>query len=309
MSETPTGTTDKELRIRLKKKIIKFGDGNLKFKTKDVEQLLNWIERLEYSPPSPPSPPTVGAKEFRKRLGDLFFKGIPTMDMIIDAHNQSFAQSAPQVSEEEIQKGFAEWCSSSNWIYSDTHQHWFDENEARMNHTTEDIFEEYLKTFPSAPTITGITDSDIREMFPQNPNATYEDEVRDNLNQTERIIGAIIFRDKLTAKGTGLDLNKLERKLDESLDKETAESIKSWLREERNQSQRKGKGKCSINTCVQDKYEDSEFCKKHKGKESGEQCKHLKKDQVHYHDQSILCTKCNCIISQYGESINPPTSL
>jgi hypothetical protein len=39
------------------------------------------------------------------------------------------------------------------------------------------------------------------------------------------------------------------------------------------------------------------------------QCYHPKEHQEYYHDFSILCTKCNCIIEQNGEKIDPPTSL
>jgi hypothetical protein len=38
-------------------------------------------------------------------------------------------------------------------------------------------------------------------------------------------------------------------------------------------------------------------------------CEHPTDKQVDYHDWSILCTKCNCIISQFGKEINPPHKL
>lgn len=38
-------------------------------------------------------------------------------------------------------------------------------------------------------------------------------------------------------------------------------------------------------------------------------CNHPSENQVDYHDYSVLCTKCNCIIKQFGEEINPPYKL
>lgn len=40
-----------------------------------------------------------------------------------------------------------------------------------------------------------------------------------------------------------------------------------------------------------------------------EECKHPKEFQEDYHDASILCRKCNCIIEQFGVKINPPYKL
>lgn len=41
----------------------------------------------------------------------------------------------------------------------------------------------------------------------------------------------------------------------------------------------------------------------------GGSCDHPIEKLVNWHDDSILCDKCNCIIEQYGEKIDPPTSL
>ena len=38
-------------------------------------------------------------------------------------------------------------------------------------------------------------------------------------------------------------------------------------------------------------------------------CDHPKYKQVGWHDSSILCEKCDCIIEQYGEKIDPATPL
>lgn len=38
-------------------------------------------------------------------------------------------------------------------------------------------------------------------------------------------------------------------------------------------------------------------------------CEHPNDMRVAYHDEAVLCTKCNCIISQFGKEINPPHKL
>lgn len=40
-----------------------------------------------------------------------------------------------------------------------------------------------------------------------------------------------------------------------------------------------------------------------------EECNHPTENQVSYHDSTILCTKCNHIIAQFGEKIVPPVEL
>jgi len=105
MSETPTGKTDKELRIYLKKRLFGFEKGEINIETSEIDQLLHWIERLEYSPPLPP----IGsAKEYLK-LTDL----VPSYEKDSVVWNvdfdrlckvlESFATAhQPPISEEEI---------------------------------------------------------------------------------------------------------------------------------------------------------------------------------------------------------------
>lgn len=38
-------------------------------------------------------------------------------------------------------------------------------------------------------------------------------------------------------------------------------------------------------------------------------CEHPTDKRVDYHDGTVLCTECYCIISQYGKEINPPHKL
>ena len=38
-------------------------------------------------------------------------------------------------------------------------------------------------------------------------------------------------------------------------------------------------------------------------------CDHPLSWQKHYHDASVVCTKCNCIIEQFGKKIDPPSRL
>jgi hypothetical protein len=39
------------------------------------------------------------------------------------------------------------------------------------------------------------------------------------------------------------------------------------------------------------------------------ECQHPAEKQQPYHDGAVVCTACNCIISQYGNKFNPPVKL
>jgi hypothetical protein len=39
------------------------------------------------------------------------------------------------------------------------------------------------------------------------------------------------------------------------------------------------------------------------------ECQHPENMQQPYHDGAIICTACNCIISQFGNKFNPPVKL
>lgn len=47
MSETLTGRTDQELLKKLIDDISQFGDGGLEFQTREIEQILKWVMRLD----------------------------------------------------------------------------------------------------------------------------------------------------------------------------------------------------------------------------------------------------------------------
>ena len=51
----------------------------------------------------------------------------------------------------------------------------------------------------STPSTKEVTDEEIEKQFPQNQNATYEDERRDNLDNTQRVIGAKWLRSQQKA--------------------------------------------------------------------------------------------------------------
>ena len=38
-------------------------------------------------------------------------------------------------------------------------------------------------------------------------------------------------------------------------------------------------------------------------------CDHPKDEREDYHDCSVVCNKCGCVIEQYGKEINPPSPL
>jgi hypothetical protein len=44
-------------------------------------------------------------------------------------------------------------------------------------------------------------------------------------------------------------------------------------------------------------------------KEQSQDCDHPIEFREHYHDSSIVCNKCNCVIEQDGEPIVPPSKL
>ncbi len=41
----------------------------------------------------------------------------------------------------------------------------------------------------------------------------------------------------------------------------------------------------------------------------GKECEHPKEERIAYHDSSVLCDGCGCIIEQYGEKIDNPAPL
>ena len=38
-------------------------------------------------------------------------------------------------------------------------------------------------------------------------------------------------------------------------------------------------------------------------------CKHPKDKREDYHDCSVVCSDCNCVIEQYGKMLSKPSSL
>ena len=58
-----------------------------------------------------------------------------------------------------------------------------------------------------------------------------------------------------------------------------------------------------------DKKEFNKYCAEVMGWEKQEDCIHPLQFQESYHDSSVVCRKCNCIIKQFGKDIIPPSRL
>lgn len=58
-----------------------------------------------------------------------------------------------------------------------------------------------------------------------------------------------------------------------------------------------------------DKVETTSNCTMHDVVGSALPCTHPTDKLTDYHDDSVLCRTCNCIVSQHGEKIEPPTPL
>lgn len=54
---------------------------------------------------------------------------------------------------------------------------------------------------------------------------------------------------------------------------------------------------------------ESELAKEQEQIAEEVECDHPKDRRDFYHDGCIVCRQCNCIISQYGKEINPPSKL